>query len=263
MGKPLDLTGQKFGKLTAIRRLDEKKGRMFFWECLCDCGNTCKVVGTYLKNGNTKSCGCEKYSGLKAKNLRETQRALIPIGTKFGKLTVIQDLGLLETSQKDKNRRFYLCQCECGNTKIVMGNCLKQGQTQSCGSCITSKGEEKIKQLLNSAGIKYDYDVPFSELTDKYGRRLRFDFIIYKNNGEIDRFVEFDGKQHYNGPDTEYWGHSTDTLQTIQEKDKIKNQFCYENNYKLIRIPYYDLNKFTLEDIFSEKYLMKGGIYCD
>ena len=43
----------------------------------------------------------------------------------------------------------------------------------------------------------------------------------------------------------------------------IKNNFCLKHNYKLIRIPYYDLNKFTLEDIFSEKYLVKGGIFCD
>lgn len=30
MGKPLDLTGQRFGKLVALRRLDEKKGKLFY-----------------------------------------------------------------------------------------------------------------------------------------------------------------------------------------------------------------------------------------
>ena len=28
------------------------------WECLCDCGNIVNVVGSALKSGNTKSCGC-------------------------------------------------------------------------------------------------------------------------------------------------------------------------------------------------------------
>ena len=65
MGRALDLTNQRFGKLVAIRRLDEKKNGCFLWECKCDCGNICKVPASYLKNGNTKSCGCGKYDGLR------------------------------------------------------------------------------------------------------------------------------------------------------------------------------------------------------
>ena len=55
-----DITGQLFGKLTAIE-LDETlsgKGKGSFWKCKCDCGNTKTVHLNNLRRGNTKSCGC-------------------------------------------------------------------------------------------------------------------------------------------------------------------------------------------------------------
>ena len=55
MGEIIDITGQRFGKLTAIRRVDS------VWECKCDCGNITYVRISYLKNGHTKSCGCKKF----------------------------------------------------------------------------------------------------------------------------------------------------------------------------------------------------------
>lgn len=57
MGKCIDLTGQKFGRLTVIKRA-ENKGTRATWLCKCDCGNELIVVGKNLRTGNTKSCGC-------------------------------------------------------------------------------------------------------------------------------------------------------------------------------------------------------------
>ncbi|MDQ0414571.1 hypothetical protein [Mesobacillus stamsii] len=54
-----DLTGKRFGKLTVIKRSQEKQNAGHsFWECVCDCGNTTVVDGSNLVSGNTKSCGC-------------------------------------------------------------------------------------------------------------------------------------------------------------------------------------------------------------
>jgi hypothetical protein len=59
MSKPEDLTGRKFGRLTAIKIVPEKsKGDGAYWECLCDCGKTVTVIASSLKRGNTRSCGC-------------------------------------------------------------------------------------------------------------------------------------------------------------------------------------------------------------
>lgn len=53
-----DLSGKNFGKLTAIKRLPKSKTGCRIWLCKCSCGNMVEVKSAYLKNGNTKSCGC-------------------------------------------------------------------------------------------------------------------------------------------------------------------------------------------------------------
>lgn len=49
--------GLRFGNLIVVKPDREIKGRLA-WVCECDCGNTCVVVSTSLRTGNTKSCGC-------------------------------------------------------------------------------------------------------------------------------------------------------------------------------------------------------------
>lgn len=63
MGKMIDLTNQKFGRLTVIGpapRPKSAKDKSQFWLVLCDCGNQKIVDGHNLRSGNTKSCGCSK-----------------------------------------------------------------------------------------------------------------------------------------------------------------------------------------------------------
>lgn len=52
-----DLTGQKFGRLTAIEPAYKEKG-VYYWKCKCDCGNEVYVRKYLLLNGSTRSCGC-------------------------------------------------------------------------------------------------------------------------------------------------------------------------------------------------------------
>lgn len=58
MSKFQDLTGQKFGRLTVIKRVENTKNKDTLWLCKCDCGGETITRITNLKNGNTKSCGC-------------------------------------------------------------------------------------------------------------------------------------------------------------------------------------------------------------
>lgn len=60
MGQIIDITGQRFGKLTAIRYDHKDEENKAVWECICDCGNTVFVPGKRLRSGNTISCGCSK-----------------------------------------------------------------------------------------------------------------------------------------------------------------------------------------------------------
>ena len=60
MGKFIDLTGQKFGRLTVIKRVKKHEDSRTLWQCCCCCGNTTIVDARHLKNGHTQSCGCLK-----------------------------------------------------------------------------------------------------------------------------------------------------------------------------------------------------------
>ena len=53
-----DITGVKFGRLTAMYVSGKSKSRECIWHCLCDCGNEVDVRGSSLRDGKTKSCGC-------------------------------------------------------------------------------------------------------------------------------------------------------------------------------------------------------------
>lgn len=55
---PRDLTGSRFGKLVAQKRLDARRGGKLYWECACDCGGSTNVCTNALTSGRTRSCGC-------------------------------------------------------------------------------------------------------------------------------------------------------------------------------------------------------------
>lgn len=53
-----DITGERFGRLTVIELTSKRHNRCAIWLCRCDCGNFTEVQGSYLRNGETRSCGC-------------------------------------------------------------------------------------------------------------------------------------------------------------------------------------------------------------
>ena len=64
MSKEIDITGQRFGRLVALKKTqcghvsqDGKRMRAK-WLCKCDCGNDVEVLSESLRSGHTKSCGC-------------------------------------------------------------------------------------------------------------------------------------------------------------------------------------------------------------
>lgn len=62
----IDLTGQRFGRLTAIKRAGKYR-TVVLWECKCDCGTKTIQPSSALRNGKVKSCGCSQYDWLKQK----------------------------------------------------------------------------------------------------------------------------------------------------------------------------------------------------
>lgn len=91
MTKRLDLTGQKFGRLTAIRRaaVFNKSGA---WFCECECGGTRTVNTGNLRSGGTNSCGCVKAESNLAK-LELARAARLPPPDKWDATELARALG--------------------------------------------------------------------------------------------------------------------------------------------------------------------------
>lgn len=117
-----DLTSLRFGRLTIIRYSESRGGRRF-WECKCDCGNTCIVSTAHLTTGETTSCGCSR-KGINAIDIT---------GNRYGRLVAVSP-----TNERMAHSIKWLCRCDCGNDCTVAAIHLRNGDTTSCG-CLQSE----------------------------------------------------------------------------------------------------------------------------
>lgn len=63
-----DITGYVFGRLTVLKSAGANKRKLILWECICQCGRKTIATGVILRRGDTKSCGCLKWSAQKYGN---------------------------------------------------------------------------------------------------------------------------------------------------------------------------------------------------
>lgn len=111
-------------------------------------------------------------------------------------------------------------------------------KTTGCHMCNDTIGEKKVSEVLDSMNIEYLPQYRFDNC--RYIRPLPFDFYLPKLN----ICIEYDGQQHYR-PVT--FGGCTieqaiESHENTLMRDNIKNQYCKNNNIKLIRIKYSDYN---------------------
>ena len=126
MKEIIDLTGQRFGHLVPLERVKNENG--VFWKCKCDCGNVILARTGALRHGDKKSCGCERFP-----------KVIDLTGKRFGKLTVLSRCGY------KSGRTAWLCKCDCGNEKVIVGHNLLKGMTTSCG-CVHKENTSKASQ---------------------------------------------------------------------------------------------------------------------
>lgn len=58
--KKIEIIGSRYGKLQVLSEHSKTRNGHIRYSCVCDCGNTCNILLTHLRQGNTKSCGCDK-----------------------------------------------------------------------------------------------------------------------------------------------------------------------------------------------------------
>lgn len=223
MGKQIDLTGQRFGKLLVLGidpDYKPKSGRHKKWLCQCDCGNYKVVQSNHLLAGDTTACslGCNHR---------------IEAGTRFGQLTVIE---MTDGRSKNGGSVLYKCRCDCGEELLVASTELRAKRKSSCSKCNLSLGEITIKALLKQYNIQYQKEYTFPDCyNDKTGQLFRFDFYLPDNN----IIIEYDGEQH--SKVVARWG-GIEGLKERQRRDKIKTNYCLDNGITIIRIPYTHTN---------------------
>lgn len=204
--------------LFPVKRLDIEDKKHSYWLAKCKCDNIIIIRTDRIKSKKPQSCGCLAINNIKkslTKNLT---------GQKFGKLTAIKQV------DNGKKGVHWLCKCECGKEIITLRSSLVSGGTKSCG-CISSFKEEEITDILTELNINFKRQYRDNKCKDK--NPLPFDFIIYKN----DKYglIEYQGCQHYKLKT--HWDNE-ETFLIRQKHDKIKKEFCIDNN-----IPFLELNK--------------------
>ena len=241
MGRYIDITDQRFGRLVAqyISGKDSRGEKI--WHCICDCGNETDVLSSNLRKGYTQSCGC-----LQREKVKEKAAFKDLTNQRFGKL-----IAQYPTEKRLNNQVVWHCLCDCGKEVEVRSYNLTSGKTMSCGCLNSSHGELVIEQLLIDNNISFEKEKTFSTCIFEDTKQLaRFDF--YVNNEYI---IEFDGEQHFTYTGTG-WNTKEHFVQTKQH-DQYKNKWCEINNIPLIRIPYTHLNNIKIEDLIIDSSVFK------
>src|SRR3972149_6170 len=125
MGRFIDLTDKKFGKLTVVCYAGKNKFGGSLWKCICECGREKTVMALHLRNGRTRTCGDGSHR-IGIINYEHQYQDLTSM--RFGRLTVIKRI-----NDNTIRNPTWECVCECGNRANITGSSLRSGDSQSCG----------------------------------------------------------------------------------------------------------------------------------
>ena len=116
----------------------------------------------------------------------------------------------------------------------------------------SSRAEIKIEEILRDSDFKFEMEYIFPDLRSENGRPLRFDFVIFDDDGNVDFIIEYQGRQHYEAS-SKFGGKRG--LYQQQHNDNKKRRFCALRDIKLIEIPY------TEENLISYDYIIAKAGY--
>lgn len=219
------------------------KYRTGYFKCpICGREDWHTRLSDVCSGASSKCYDCYMKENIRRCKINGVESAYDLVGYTFGKLTVLE---LIEQEEIDPKGRLWLCECSCGRKRKVHSRDLTTGKIWHCGCSIPkSKGEEKIQNILQELDIAFKREYSFDDCRNpKTLGILRFDFYL----PEYNICIEYDGIQHY---EENTWTHAS--LEDINFRDKIKNEYCSSHKLKLIRIPYWDYNLLNKNYLLSK-----------
>ena len=182
----------------------------------CNEGHTWQATPHMVKMGHW----CPKCAKLQPPTIEE----MYEIANKFGGECLSNDY----VNGKTK----LIWKCNKGHIWEAIPESIKNGSW--CPICKESKGEKAIKEFLEKNKIIFEREKRFNNC--KNNKKLPFDFYLPEHN----ILIEYDGKQHYEP--VNFGGCSNEQAQKTHlqliHNDKLKNEYCIQNNIQLIRIPH-------------------------
>jgi hypothetical protein len=136
---PVPMCGT-YNRITLIEKTNERsKSGKTIYKGICDCGEVRYLVGSSVKSGHIKSCGCLKREMVCKKN---KDNAYDLSGTTVGMLTVIRKTGRIKQTQHE-----YECLCKCGRTTYAYTSQLVKGNKKERKSCGCIQGQNFYDDL--------------------------------------------------------------------------------------------------------------------
>jgi hypothetical protein len=189
---------------------------------------TCPIHGEFLQTAehHLRGCDCPRCSIIDANILKN-------------KTTKI----FLENARHIHGESFIYNKVEYTHSKLpVIITCMIHGdfkqtpnshlQGQGCPFCKSSKGEQKIRNILINKHYNFKEQYRIKECRNK--KPLPFDFAILQNNNLIG-LIEYQGQQHFQ--EVKYFG-GRKIFEVSKIRDNIKKEFCYNNKIPLLEITY-------------------------
>lgn len=171
------------------------------------------------------NCGCKECQ---KKTHEQIEQELAKEGYKLlSKYKNVHEKILIQCPKGHKPYEVMLCNWRSG---------------RRCPMCSESHGERKIRQYLEQHTIEFIPQYRFKDCKDK--DCLPFDFYIPSMNV----CIEFDGELHFR-PIERFGGEKRFEIYKLH--DEIKNTYCEQNNIKLIRIPYWEID--NIEKILNSQ----------
>lgn len=198
------------------------------------CGHEYEVTPNKFINIGRR---CPKCAGTMKKDINFVKKEINSIDSDY---EVISDIYI------NTNTPIRFKHLSCGNEFMMRRTDFIKKNGNRCPVCNNNKrshGESLISKYLIEHNIPFDRQYKLPNFKQK-----SFDFVIYDNNNEIKMLLEYDGEFHYKPMDTKE--NSIKRFENQVTSDRFKENYCRENNLKLIRIPYWYFD--SLEKILDK-----------